>query len=217
MPFTIDADSILGGAGDDVIYGTLGDDYINGEGDNDQISGGNGYDIVDGGTGTNIFAFDRKRDKVGNDNLGKSIVRQRLDAASSALVLGSTWISPLTAAVAANAQTASASFVPNSMMAPRLGSLPKPASGVSTTAASINPLSTLPIYANPAVVNFLSTDRELVHPTIATIFGLSSQIVIRVANEEEEEDDEDDVMFFDDLTNALYPRRRRDDDIVFYD
>ena len=94
--FKIDADCLVGNEGNDILFGLLGDDYLAGGTGDDQLSGGNGYDTVNGGIGTNIIAFDRLRDKaqVGG---GKDVVRQVLDASSSSLVLGRTWVSPLTA------------------------------------------------------------------------------------------------------------------------
>ena len=39
-PFTVDADVIHGGDGNDVLFGELGNDYIDGGAGNDQVAGG---------------------------------------------------------------------------------------------------------------------------------------------------------------------------------
>ena len=178
------------------------------------MSGGNGYDTVKGGSGTNIIAFDRTRDKA--EKGGKSVVRQKLDASSSALILGSTWISPLTEAVAADTKAAGRSFNPEGMAAPSFGKAHKPAKGVSTTPAVIKAVAAAPSYAYPSVFDFI-TDESALSPSLfaATIFGISSQIVIKVTDEDEEDDA--DVFFLDDLTNSLYQAIGTDEDIAFYD
>ncbi|MCB1532175.1 MAG: type I secretion C-terminal target domain-containing protein [Alphaproteobacteria bacterium] len=53
------ADTISGGAGDDMIYGYDGDDILSGDADNDVIFGGAGSDTINGGTGNDVlFAYD---------------------------------------------------------------------------------------------------------------------------------------------------------------
>jgi len=135
--FKIDADRLIGGDGDDVLYGLLGDDYLSAGIGNDQLSGGNGFDTVNGGTGTNTYAFDRTRDKVEAGG-GQDIVRQTLDASSSSLVLGQSWISPLMAQLGGNARTAAGTLDPTGLNAVRPGTAPAPAAGVSTTPKVIN-------------------------------------------------------------------------------
>ena len=53
-----DADSISGGAGNDVIYGDGGNDTIDGGADNDSIIGGYGDDSLTGGTGNDTIYGD---------------------------------------------------------------------------------------------------------------------------------------------------------------
>ncbi|NGP18576.1 hypothetical protein G5575_13775 [Devosia chinhatensis] len=204
-----------------MIYGTLGDDYVDGGDGNDQLSGGNGYDTFDGGAGTNLFAFDRTRDKI--VGAGKSIVRQSLDAGSSALVLGSTWISPLTTRVATNAQLVASKFNPLGMNAASIGTTPKLASGASATPYVLKQVAIAPEYLKPAAPAFVvAAPATSFVPTttsafVPTIFGINSDIVVRVSDEDDDEGSDDDVMFLDELTSQLYARLKRDDDIAFYD
>jgi Ca2+-binding RTX toxin-like protein len=135
--FLVDADWLIGNDGDDILYGLLGADYILGGNGNDQLSGGNGFDIVNGGTGTNIYAFDRTRDTVQAGG-GTDVVRQSLDAGSSSLVLGSSWVSPLMTRLGANARTAAATLDPTGLASVRVGTAPALAAGISATPKVIN-------------------------------------------------------------------------------
>jgi hypothetical protein len=153
--FAIDADRMFGGEGDDVLYGLLGDDYLSAGEGNDQLSGGNGYDIVNGGgTGTNIYAFDRKRDKVeaGGD---RDVVRQTLDAGSASLVLGRDWVSPLMEQLGADARAAEASLVPTGLNVVRSGKAAKLPKGVSATPKVIQPVAEVPVYRPTADLGYV--------------------------------------------------------------
>lgn len=162
--FKIDADTLLGGDGNDVLYGLLGDDYLSAGIGNDQLSGGNGFDTVNGGIGTNTYAFDRKRDKVEAGG-GKDIVRQTLDASSSSLLLGQTWISPLMTQLGGDAGTAVQSLDPTGLNAVKVGTARKPASGVSTTPKVINAVGTAPVYRPTADLAFVDGFDESTLPT----------------------------------------------------
>ena len=53
------ADTISGGAGDDMLYGYGGNDVLNGDADNDILIGHAGSDTLNGGTGNDVlYAFD---------------------------------------------------------------------------------------------------------------------------------------------------------------
>ena len=52
------ADTLLGGAGDDFLEGDLGNDFLDGEADNDTIFGGSGADILLGGAGADFLHGD---------------------------------------------------------------------------------------------------------------------------------------------------------------
>ena len=69
--YAVDADTITGGAGNNVIFGELGDDSITGGSGNDEISGGYGFNTLSGGGGTNQIVFNRSTDTYvaggGND------------------------------------------------------------------------------------------------------------------------------------------------------
>ena len=135
--FKVDADAMIGNDGDDILYGLLGEDYILGGNGNDQLSGGNGFDIVNGGIGTNIYAFDRTRDTVQAGG-GTDVVRQSLDAGSSSLVLGSSWVSPLMTRLGADARTAAAMLDPTGLNSIRIGTASTLATGISATPKVIN-------------------------------------------------------------------------------
>ncbi|MEP6565327.1 MAG: hypothetical protein ABJB10_09315, partial [Mesorhizobium sp.] len=152
--FKIDGDRLIGNDGDDVLYGLLGDDYISGGVGNDQLAGGNGFDTVNGGIGTNIYAFDRTRDKVEAGG-GKDVVRQSLDASSSSLVLGSSWISPLMTQLGGNARTAAALLDPTGLIAVRIGTAPALATGVSASPKTINVVAQAPVFRTVADLNFI--------------------------------------------------------------
>ncbi|MGB3415081.1 MAG: calcium-binding protein [Mesorhizobium sp.] len=154
-PFSIDADRLIGGDGDDVLYGLLGDDYLSGGDGNDQLSGGNGYDTVNGGIGTNIYAFDRKRDSVEAGG-GKDVVRQTLDAGSASLVLGRDWISPLMVQLGADARAAAASLVPTGLNAVRIGKAAKLPKGISATPKVINAVVEAPHYRPTADLEYVA-------------------------------------------------------------
>ena len=58
------ADTIYGGAGNDLIDCQVGDDVIDGGADNDQLQGGDGADTLDGGEGSDVLFGE-----AGNDTL----------------------------------------------------------------------------------------------------------------------------------------------------
>ncbi|MGB9988709.1 calcium-binding protein [Massilia sp. SM-13] len=57
-------DTVKGGAGNDTIYGDLGNDTLSGEADHDQLFGGDGLDTLMGGIGNDSLVGD-----AGNDSL----------------------------------------------------------------------------------------------------------------------------------------------------
>ncbi len=78
-----DADTILGGAGLDVITGNNGNDTLLGGADADSISGSNGNDVIDGNDGDDTLLGDVGDDSVsgsfGNDMLVGDIGNDTLD------------------------------------------------------------------------------------------------------------------------------------------
>ena len=80
------ADTLLTGAGDDVLGGKAGDDILNGGGGNDKLIGGDGDDQLSGGLGNDTFVFE--------DNWGKDVVTDfedgfdRLDLRGNTAVTG---------------------------------------------------------------------------------------------------------------------------------
>jgi serralysin len=52
-------DTLLGGAGDDVLDGGAQNDRLEGGDGNDWLFGGSGYDTLIGGAGSDTFVFDR--------------------------------------------------------------------------------------------------------------------------------------------------------------
>ena len=89
-PFTVDADTIRGGDGNDVLFGEIGNDNVDGGGGDDQVSGGFGLNTVTGGTGTNQIAFDRSRDTHLNGG-GNDIARATLDLSAGSPILPINW------------------------------------------------------------------------------------------------------------------------------
>jgi hypothetical protein len=86
----VDADTITGGAGNNVIFGELGDNTITGGSGNDNIDGGNGFSTLDGGGGMNFIVDDRSRDTYvfggGND-----IPASSLNTTAGSPLLAVTW------------------------------------------------------------------------------------------------------------------------------
>ncbi len=86
--FGIDADTIIGGAGNNVIFGEIGDDTITIKGKGtDEISGGWGFNTITGGAGVNYVAFNRATDTFisgGGANIAESALN---DGAGSAMLL----------------------------------------------------------------------------------------------------------------------------------
>ena len=89
-PFTVDADTLRGGDGNDVLFGEIGNDNVNGGGGDDQVSGGFGANTVTGGTGTNLVAFDRSRDTHVSSG-GNDIARSTLDLTAGSPILPINW------------------------------------------------------------------------------------------------------------------------------
>jgi FG-GAP-like repeat/RTX calcium-binding nonapeptide repeat (4 copies) len=97
-PFEVDAATIQGGAGNNVLFGEIGNDTIIGGSGNDQISGGFGFNTVGGGGGTNEIAFDRSRDThVGGAN---DIARSSLDLSANSPILAVSWQSSVGSMIA---------------------------------------------------------------------------------------------------------------------
>ncbi len=90
--YAVDADTITGGAGNNVIFGELGDDTITGGSGNDQISGGYGFNILSGGGGTNQIVFNRNTDTYVPGG-GTDIARTSLNVSAGSSILGGSWSS----------------------------------------------------------------------------------------------------------------------------
>jgi hypothetical protein len=99
--FDVDADTITGGAGNNVIFGELGDDTITGGSGNDDISGGWGFNTLSGGGGTNQIVFNRATDTHIASGGGNDIAVSSLDVAAASPILQVVWTSTLGAALAA--------------------------------------------------------------------------------------------------------------------
>lgn len=240
--YRVDADTIVGGDGNDVLYGLLGDDNLAAGAGDDQLSGGAGYDTVNGGVGTNILGFDRRRDKAVAGG-GRDIVRQTLDASSSSLVLGRSWISPLTAGIGAHVANAVGSLNPAGMNVVRVGGAAAPGAGMSTTSRNVGFVTKAQVWDSQVDRRFaasvgsellahqdnpnLSVPAEL-SPLQALAFSplspndiiagiRSGSIVVRVGEEEEVAPYLDlDVLLFDENTDSFVAGRGSDDDIAFY-
>src|SRR6202043_2829440 len=84
--YAVDADTITGGAGNNVIFGELGDDSITGGAGNDQISGGYGFNTVSGGGGQNQVVFNRATDThIGGG--GNDIARSTINTSAGSPIL----------------------------------------------------------------------------------------------------------------------------------
>jgi hypothetical protein len=239
--FKIDADTMYGDDGDDILYGLLGDDFIVSGAGNDQLSGGAGYDTVNGGTGTNIHGFDRLRDKAVAGG-GQDIVRQTLDASSSSLVLGRSWISPLTMGIGSHVNNAVGTLNPVQTNVVRVGAASAPAAGVSTTTKNISPITQPAIWRPSVDVQFKKaadasalthSESQPVAPTGLTPLRAlafdtrspsdiitsirSGNIILRVGAQNNVAPRLDlDVLLFDHKTNRFVAGRGADDDIAFY-
>ncbi len=84
--YAVDADTITGGAGNNVIFGELGDDVITGGAGNDEISGGYGVNTVSGGGGTNYLEFNRSTDTHVQGS-GTDIAQSSLNAGAGSALL----------------------------------------------------------------------------------------------------------------------------------
>ena len=88
--YAVDADTITGSAGNNVIFGELGDNTITGGSGSDNIDGGNGFSTLDGGGGMNFIVDDRSRDTYvfggGND-----IPASSLNTTTGSPLLAVTW------------------------------------------------------------------------------------------------------------------------------
>ena len=84
--YAVDADTITGGAGNNVMFGEGGDDRIIGGSGNEQISGGFGFNTVSGGGGTNLIAFNRSTDTYISGG-GNDIARSALDVSAGSSIL----------------------------------------------------------------------------------------------------------------------------------
>ena len=91
--FNVDADTIYGGAGTNVLYGELGDDTIIGGSGNEYISGGFGFNTVTGGGGQTLISFNRATDSHYYSG-GNDIARGVLDFTSDPGVLSATVYNP---------------------------------------------------------------------------------------------------------------------------
>jgi Ca2+-binding RTX toxin-like protein len=98
--FTVDADTITGGKGNNVIFGELGDDVIAGGAGNDQISGGWGFNTVSGGGGVNQIAYNRHTDTYTRSG-GTDVARSMLNVSASSAILLAPWSSTLGTSLAA--------------------------------------------------------------------------------------------------------------------
>jgi hypothetical protein len=239
--FKIDADTMYGDDGDDILYGLLGDDFIVSGAGNDQLSGGAGYDTVNGGTGTNIHGFDRLRDKAVAGG-GQDIVRQTLDASSSSLVLGRSWISPLTMGIGSHVNNAVGTLNPVQANVVRVGAAAAPAAGVSTTTRNISPITQPAVWKPSVDVQFKKavdasaithSESQPVAPTGLTPLRAlafdtrspndiissirSGNIVLRVGAQNNVVPRLDlDVLLFDDKSNSFVAGGGTDHDIAFY-
>ena len=88
--YAVDADTITGGAGNNVIFGELGDDTITGGSGNDQISGGYGFNTLSGGGGTNQIVFNRNTDTYVAGG-GTDITRSSLNVTAGSSILAGSW------------------------------------------------------------------------------------------------------------------------------
>ena len=102
--YTVDADTITGGAGNNVIFGELGDDSITGGAGNDEISGGYGFNTVGGGGGTNQVIFNRSTDTYVAGG-GNDIARSSLDTTAASTILQVTSQSIIGNTIAAGEMT----------------------------------------------------------------------------------------------------------------
>ncbi|MCO6049621.1 hypothetical protein NGM99_07425 [Mesorhizobium sp. RP14(2022)] len=234
--YRIDGDQMWGEEGDDILYGQLGDDSLWGGNGNDQLSGANGSDFVSGGAGTNIFAFDRKRDKqdAGDKKLkARSIVRQTLDASADSHVLARDWVNPVLRDLGASSYASAALLNPLGLNAVRFGAAQ--ASGTPqmvAPAGDLRKLAKVPYLAryDEGWLGMAPAPRwSLQKATGAPIFGLAmatnspsdvisairgGNIVVQSGYASRKSVD-DGLMLFDFETGALAARKPVEDDIRF--
>ncbi|MBD3788068.1 MAG: Hint domain-containing protein, partial [Sphingomonadales bacterium] len=67
-------DTVLGGAGDDLLTGDAGDDSLSGGDGNDNLSGGDGADTLDGGAGTDTLDGGAGDDLIYTGSGGGSVI-----------------------------------------------------------------------------------------------------------------------------------------------
>jgi hypothetical protein len=95
--YSVDADTISGGAGNDIAFGQFGTDKLYGDAGNDKLSGGDGNDLMNGGAGSNYLALRVGADSyVKNGGVDYSVTRLTVTAAEVQF----TWSTPLVAAIA---------------------------------------------------------------------------------------------------------------------
>ncbi len=88
--YAVDGDTIVGGAGNNVIFGGIGDNTITGGSGDDQISAGNGFNTISGGGGINEIVLDRATDTYvagGGDDISVS----SLNTSAGSPLLAAGW------------------------------------------------------------------------------------------------------------------------------
>ena len=143
-PFTVDADTLRGGDGNDVLFGEIGNDNMDGGGGDDQLAGEFGFNTLSGGTGTNQIAFDRSRDTHVNGG-GNDIARTTLDISAESPILSIGW------------QSAVGSTIGHGMLNPIAG--PLSWTGVLTAPAVYQQTETGPI-VTPASFDLPATPQQ---------------------------------------------------------
>ena len=129
--YAVDADSITGGAGNNVMFGELGDDSVIGGSGNDQISAGYGFNTVSGGGGQNSVVFNRATDThiAGS---GNDVARSSLNTAAASAIL----------------QVSTQSIVGNTLAAGMITAAPGPVKWTGV----VNAATTYPAIVEPVVI-----------------------------------------------------------------
>jgi hypothetical protein len=122
--YDVDADTITGGAGNNVIFGELGDDTITGGLGNDMISGGYGFNRLSGGHGVNDIVFDRATDTYVAGG-GQDFLVSSLNTTAGSPILAIGW------------QSAVATELANGMVLPSSGPFDNIQTDGSTVLAEI--------------------------------------------------------------------------------
>jgi Ca2+-binding RTX toxin-like protein len=95
--YGVDADTISGGDGNDIVFGQFGTDKLYGNAGDDKLSGGDGNDLMNGGAGKNYLAMRVGADSyVKNGGVDSNVTRLTVTAAEVQF----TWSTPLVAAIA---------------------------------------------------------------------------------------------------------------------